>query len=444
MKIVDVVEIEKLIPIFKNGETANAIEVAMIRNSDGDSIQYHIIVGKNLYNIGDKAIYIQPDYTIPFNKLFLSYHAPQGDPKKSRLGKQGRVRAVKFNFNFADSSDPIYSNGVLVPWDAFLEWYAEQLTTSETADELPTFGSEEFYEQLQPILGVDKYVSKGGLDGSQPSGLTKGDFPSFMYTTDEGTIQNNRKYVDLCHEDEEVLSFTLKRDGSSFTMYNRINPIGNVAEKGICSRKQEKKLEQEYIESYKDGEIILHPYYSLELKEKGWFNDETRTFYTEEEATQFEPTMGEVRDAWVDTNIKYGYLQSLVDYCDLYSLQLSMRGELIGAGNKGSGNKFNSDAKSESHVVWFGVDDLSEGFSKRIHYGSEYNLKNVCDTLDFDYTEELFEGVFTYDQIIDLCDAYFKLMKEEQGIVVEGIVVRTKYSNRLSCKYINPLYDSKS
>jgi len=185
MKVVDVVTIEKLIPILKNGEEANAIEVAMVKNSDGDSIQYHIIVGKDLYNIGDSAIYIQPDYTIPLNNLFLDYHAPQGDPKKSRLGKKGRVRAVKFNFNFADSSDPIYSNGVLLPWGVFLEWYDEQVNMPENKGSLPMLNSDEFYEELQEILGVEKYIASDSLDGSQPAGLTKGDFPSFLYKTDE-------------------------------------------------------------------------------------------------------------------------------------------------------------------------------------------------------------------------------------------------------------------
>ena len=95
MKPVDVVTIEQLIPIFKNGEPATAIEVARVKDSEGTSIQYDIIVGKGLYEIGDECIYIQPDYTIPLNRLFVDYHAPQGDVKKSKLGKKGRIRAVK-------------------------------------------------------------------------------------------------------------------------------------------------------------------------------------------------------------------------------------------------------------------------------------------------------------------------------------------------------------
>jgi len=58
-------------------------------------------------------------------------------------------------------------------------------------------------------------------------------------------------------------------------MYGRMNPIGDDAEKGICSRKQEKKLEQEYIKSYGDGDTVLRPHFHPELRVVGWMNDET-------------------------------------------------------------------------------------------------------------------------------------------------------------------------
>ena len=122
-----------------------------------------------------------------------------------------------------------------------------------------------------------------------------------------------------------------------------------------------------------------------------------------------------------------------------------MRGELIGQGNKGSGNKLNSDARSEAHVVWFGVDDLSSGYrSIRLHYADEYNLAKVCEDLGFEYTQELFEGVYSYDEIIAKCNEYFKMMEETYGIICEGLVCRTRYSNNLSVKILNMKYDSKA
>jgi hypothetical protein len=469
MKAVDFVEIEHLIPIFKNGEPANAIEVARVKTREGVSIQYDIIVGKGLHKIGSQAIYIQPDYTIPQTSLFAEYHAPFGDPKKCKLGKKGRVRAIKFNFQFEGSTDPIYSNGILIPISDFVSYVEKHADyDDENGTAVMRFGTDKEIQiprlilpigekgavfginyndpefPYQEVLGIEKYVADDNLDGSQPAGMTKGDFPSFLYKTDEETIQNHREEVDACYAAKEILSFTQKRDGSSMTEYVRINPIEKAEEKGICSRKQEKKLEQTYTAAYKDGDIVLHPYFHPELKIKGWFNDETRTFYTNEEVEQFEPIIEEQRDAWIDTDKKYGYLSKLVEYCQNNKLQLCMRGELVGQGNKGSGNKLNSDARTEAKVIWFGVDDLSTGRSKRLHYGDEYNLKRVCEDLGFEYTQELFEGVYSYEDIIAKAHEYFKMMKETYGIVVEGVVIRTKYSNNLSVKYINPEYDANS
>lgn len=461
MKAVDLVTIERFIPIFKEGVPANAIEVARVKGSDGESIQYDIVVGKGLHQIGGRGIYIQPDYTIPLNELFLEYHAPFGEPKNSRLGKKGRVRAIKFNLSFEGSTEPIYSNGILLPWSEFekwftIEWNKQPAEGSKIPDiKVTSFDDPEF--PYQEVLGVEKYVADDNLEGSQPQGMTEREFPSFLYKTDEETIQNKRSHVDRCHKDGEVLSFTQKRDGSSITEYFRINPLAinplddpalradTTEEFGICSRKWEKKLDQQYVAGYKDGEVVLHKYFHPELKIRGWMNDHSRDFYTEAEAAEkFEPVMEVQKDAWIDTDRKFGYLEKLMAFCKEKEIQLCMRGELIGAGNKGSGNKLNSDARTEAHVVWFGVDDLSQGFSRRIHYGHEHNLETICEELGFEYTKELFSGVFSYDEIIAKAHEYFKKVKDETGIIVEGVVIRTKYSNNLSVKYINPEYDAKS
>lgn len=455
MKAVDIVTIEKLIPIYKDGVKANAIEVARVKNSEGDSIEYDIIVGKGTYKTGDAGIYIQPDYTLPMNKLFLEYHAPFGDIKKSRLGKKGRIRAIKFNLSFKGSEEPIYSYGILISWDKFIEWHADREPTDYEIDngvcwkvndiDWEYMGYNDPMFPLQEVLGIEKYVADDSIESGQASGIAEANFPVFLYKTDEETIQNRKKSVDRCFKDKEILSFTLKRDGSSMIEFYRINPIENVEEFGICSRKWLKSLDQMYVSAYKDGDIMLHKYFELERNITGWFNDETQKFYTEEEAAEsFEAVMEERRDAWIDTDRKYGYLEKIIAYCKEKGIQLCLRGELIGAGNKGSGNKLNADAKTEARVIWFGVDDISKGFSTRLHYGDEYNLEKVCKDLDFEYTAELFAGVFSYEQIIERAHEYFKMVKENHDIIVEGVVIRTKFSNNLSTKYINPEYDAKS
>lgn len=422
MEPVEIVTIAELIPISKNGEPANAIEVARIKNSEGNVLQFNIIVGKGLYKIGDEVVYIMPDYCIPNTELFRDYYEPFGNPKKSKLGKKGRIRAVKFNFQFEGESDPIYSNGIMIP----LKLMDEKIHAVD------------FDETLQECLQVIKYVADD--TSGQPKGLTKGDRPYFLYGTDETRIEELKDHVNSLGD--EALSFTLKRDGSSITLY-----CGNINDEhvhGVCSRMQEKKLDQQYTSAYKDGDYTLHPYYRKLTEEKGWYNDFTESFYTEEEVQQFEPIETEVRDAWVDTTKKHEYLEKLIKYCEINDLGLALRGELIGSGNKGSGNKLNKDKEGDSRVVWFGVDDLSSGVAVRNHYGQEFHLQRVCEDLEIECTKELFVGKFNYDDIIRVCNEYFKEIKKETGQIVEGIVIRSKFSNRLSTKYINPEYDAKA
>lgn len=273
--------------------------------------------------------------------------------------------------------------------------------------------------------------------------------------------QNKKSLIDSCFQEGLTLMGTIKRDGSSFTAY-----YVDDSTFGICSRNNGKSLDQTYVRTYKDGDILLHPYvereyfpqdrlskivrfwrslFGLSLKSykmKGWYNDDTRTFYTEEQAGQkFEAVMGERRNAWVDVNKEYGYLDKLINYCRENKVKLALRGELIGQGNKGSGKSVNSDAKLKAQVIWFGVDNLESGFSKRAHYGEQHNLKTVCETLSLDYTKPVFEGVYDYDSLIKECHRIFDEHKKATGITLEGIVIRTTDSNKLSVKYINPKYD---
>jgi hypothetical protein len=429
MEAVDIVKINELITIYKDGQEANNIQVARISELNSDiSCQFNIIVGKNLYNIGDKVLYIQPDYCIPNTSYFKEYYEPFGDPKKSKLGKNGRIKAVKFNFNFKDEFDPIYSNGIILDLN---------ILSFDITDNI----------NLEKELNIIKYEAEDSFEkGGSANELTKGDLPSFLYATDETRIELLKEHVDKCYKDNEVLSFTIKRDGSSATIYCKI--INNEYSIGICSRKQEKKLEQTYALMYTDDdEHILIKYYNKNINKHGFFNQLSKKFYTEEEciANNFKPTTKKIKDAWVDTINENNYLNKLLEYCNENKLELALRGELIGGGNKGSGNKLNQDAKLNRHIVWFGVDDLSEGFAKRINYSdTENNLKSICEKLDLIYTKEINEGVYDYSGIIKFCTETFQKIKEETGQIIEGIVIRTKYSNRLSTKYINPEYDAKS
>lgn len=429
MKAVDLVFIEKLLPIYKNGEEATSIQVARVKDTEGNSCEFNIIVGKGLYELNDQVLYIMPDFCIPDNDMFSEYWRPGGDPGRSRLGKRGRIRALKFNFTFENDVNPIYSNGIIMP-----------LTNDMLNIQV---------EELQEKLGVIKYVADDSFEnGGQNSGATKSEFPSFLYKTDENRIELLKGHINRVAEEGIEIAATIKRDGSSFTSYNKIDMINNVPVIGICTRNQEKELDQKYVSGYKNElGVSLRPHFNRETKEKGWFDDSTEKFYTNDEVltSNFEPEIKEHRDTWIDTAKKIDVINKLSDYCEKYNVQLALRGELIGKGNKGSGNKLNMDAKlSDSTIVFFGIDDLSSGHSERIHYGSEHNLAKVCDELGLDYTKEVFSGVFTYDELIKKAEEFFANHKAETGNIIEGLVFRSKYSNSLSTKYINPEYDSKS
>ena len=429
MNPVEIVTIEKLIPIFKNGEPAQRIEVARIENCE-----FNIIVGKDLYKIGDKVVYIMPDYCLPDNDMFLEYWRPEGNSSKSALGKRGRIRAVKFNFQFENETDPIYSNGIVLPLD-YLKQYGANLEA----------------ENLQEELGIIKYVSEDSHESStQHKGLVEAPLPSFLYSTDEERIENHKKNVEKCYEEGEIIGLTLKKDGSSITIFAKKAPLEEGFVSGICSRKQEKKLDQKTVKRYIDttSGAEFHPFFNKERKTRGWINDESGLFISDEEISEiiansdtFEPVLVDVKDAWVDTCKDQGYYEKFVNYCKQYNVELAIRGELIGQGNKGSGNKLNKDAQGVSRVVWFGIDDLSTGFAKRIHYGQEHNLEKVCNELEMEYTEHILKGHFNYETLIKKCHEIFKEIKDSTGQVVEGIVIRTINSNKLSVKYINPEYD---
>lgn len=230
---------------------------------------------------------------------------------------------------------------------------------------------------------------------------------------------------------------------SSWTMYVKKNSDGEFYH-GICSRSQEKKLEQSYVSLYVDHlGSEFHKYIHPETKEKGWFNDESRTFITDEWAKEnLTPKTVEVRDSWVDVATDKGYVEKLMNYCKKYDVELAFRGELLGEGLKGSGNKLNPDAKLKQTIVLFGVDGLETGFSVRNHYGQFHNLEAVGMETGLPYTESVWVKPNTIEELESACKEIF-IKEESAGRVIEGVVVRTKNNNRISCKYLNPKYDEK-
>ena len=203
-KAVQKVTIRSTAVLYKNGEPANAIELVQFNFSDGEECGFTIVSRKGLYEVGDNAYYFQPDYCLSENALFADFIEPEGNPSKSRLGKQNRIRAIKFNFSLSEfTNDPIYSVGILMPENEVLAYLRSQ---------------EKHEGSLSERLGVFKYEEpeKSG------SGMAAGDFPSFMYKTDEDNcihedvlIDTEQGYIsikELCESDNNIKVKSYNRD----------------------------------------------------------------------------------------------------------------------------------------------------------------------------------------------------------------------------------------
>lgn len=389
-KPVEIVEITSKSSLFKKGtgEAATAIELinfSFFNPEDGEysnECGFNIVSQKDLYSIGDKAIYIQPDYCVPDTEMFSSFIAPGGDPNKSKLGKNGRIRAVKFNFNKENSSDIVYSNGILLPFDEVCKHRTTAWTYSEAIDILMN---------MTDFLGITKYEEPERFG----TGNSKGSLPGFLYKTDEENAANLKSHINRVLEAGEYVGYSLKIDGSSFSQYFRKTEEGWIT--GICSRTLEKK----------------------------GVDDPNST-----------------TDPWVKLSHSSGLYERGMEYCKKTGRELVFRGEIYGEGLKGSGNKLNPHSKEKPTLAIFGIDDLVSGYATKL-LPSE--VGNICRELDLNYIHYSHISPKNYDELIDIANNFFKFCKNEcsRPMVIEGVVVRTLNSNNLSCKILNEEYDSK-
>lgn len=407
MKAVQIVTIKSFTPIYKDGEEATNITICNVKEHSFD-----VVVQKGLYQIEDKAVFIQPDYCLSDIPLFTNFIAPQGDVKKSKLGKNNRIKAIKFNF-VDNTGSKVYSNGILMPLSEILYYlYINNISY----DDINTL-------DLDIILGITKYEEPEKLSRELKSGLKKAPhLPIGMYKTDEVNIKNVTNLIKYPIE----LIGTLKIDGSSCSIYYK-----SEEEYGICSRNQEKKLDQKQVIGYEG----FKRYYAKELNKRGWLHLESNTFYDEIEIQSVEGLVP-IEDVLYDDFIELGkpILDKLIVYCQEKGKQLVLRGEIAGKNLKGSGNKNNPHSKLDKAFYLFGIDDYSSGIAVSLSYNeyvsifTEMNL-TVCPII----THKVFNS---FKEIKKECQEYFN------ENLVEGIVLRT-LDSKFSCKFMNDEYDEK-
>ena len=404
MNSVSIVTIKNKIPLYKGDEQANSIEVIEL-----EEVGFELVANKTLYQVGDRAVYIQPDYCVSDIPLFESFIRPNGDESKSMLGKvEGlprRIRAKKFTLSKEPNGDPVYSNGILLPYYEVQEY----LYHSNNIKHKDTY-LEDIEEKLTEKLGITKYeepepVSKSGLK----SGQTEGKFPEGLYKTDEENINNLWNYIEKKIGYPVTLVGTEKVDGSSITI--GITP--KIPEGFICSRNLRKKLTINKVVDRREPTL-------WEIF-KSWFGIKTDlNIYQEMEND--------------DDFVRYGkpYLDLLINSRET---NLIFRGELNGGKLKGSGNKNNPASKEQPNIKIFGLDKINEyGEAEKVPY---LLFKTECEKAGVPLVKEVFNKEFnSKEELLAECNNYFKTN------MIEGIVVRT-LDSKFSAKVMNLEYDSK-
>lgn len=408
MNPVEIVTIKNKIPLFKKDEEANAIELIEL-----EEVGYELVAQKNLYQVGDKAVLIQPDYNVSDISLFESFIRPNGDESKSRLGKVGgqarRIRAKKFSLSKEPNGDPVYSNGILLSYKEVISYLDKKLD-----------GNVKFLDKegnlvcdLTKELDITKYEEP---EHTNKYGIKTGAgkvFPQGVYKTDEENINNLWNHLEKKITYPVTLVGTEKVDGSSITLGIKSN------EKLVCSRNVNKPFTIRKVVGYR------------------------------------KPTMWE----WVKSI--FGFIPNLkvyeevendddfIKHAKLYLSELEknkfndilLRGELSGGSLKGSGNKNNPASKEPANIKFFGVDKIVNGVAEKLPYvefvGITNHLTLKPTSVPFNRVKQVFNKEFSSkEELLNECNQYFKQN------MIEGIVVRT-LDSKFSAKVMNLEYDSK-
>ncbi len=391
MNIVDIVTIKEKIPLFKGEEKAERIELILLEEAG-----FELVAQKDLYKVGDKAVYIQPDYCLSDIPLFKSFIRPNGDESKSMLGKvEGkprRIRAKKFNLSKDPNGEPVYSNGILLRLDEVC-YYIIRKNNKNSFDWAR--GNYNLIEELE----ITKYEEP---ESKNKYGLNTGKslkFPENIYKTDEVNILNKLGQIQF----PITLIGTLKIDGSSITI-GRIN-----GEPIICSRNMRKPLTYTKVVGRRSKTLV----------EKLLFWQKPDLLIKEEVPNTD------------DDFVKYALpVLDKIKNCGDFLL----RGELNGGSLKGSGNKYNPARNEPPNIKFYTLDYINKsGVAEK---QSRQELEYLRDMINIELVPVIFNKEFnSLSEIIDTCNEYFK------DNLVEGIVVRTPDS-KFSAKVMNLSYDS--
>ena len=387
MNAVQIVTVKAKIPLFKGDDKAERIELIQLEENG-----FELVSQKDLYQVGDKAVYIQPDYCLSNIPLFQSFI------DGSYLGKNNRIRAKKFNFHRGDGN-AVYSNGILLPDYEVVDYIAtsNNYSVGITMQNLSSL-------DLDQELKITKYEEPENNSGAGVKGGSSMAFPQGIIRTDEENFNN------LIHHIEKLLPCRLigkqKIDGSSITLWYKDGKYG------IASRNLGKPLTIKRVTGRRTKTLFEKILF--------WKKPDLNIYSEVESDSDF---------------VKYGkpYLNKLIEHCDEYKVNLVLQGELCGQGMKGSGNKNNPTAKEPTDIIFFNVCKY-ENQSVKL---SEEDFDLYSNSLEFKTPKLYFDRVFnTIEEVKQECESIFK------SELIEGIVIRDE-NHSFSCKMMSNEYDSK-
>lgn len=397
MNPVQIVTIANKIPLYKGEDQADKIELITFEENG-----FEVVAQKNLYEVGDRAIYIQPDYNLSDLPIFDSFTKPNGDESKSMLGKVNgkpcRIRAKKFNLHRGDGI-PVYSNGILLPQEECLALIKTPI--------VPDYINSLIHYDWEQILQITKYSEPEDKGGGLKTGATK-PFPVGIYKTDEENIHNLWSGIQF----PITLVGLEKVDGSSITI-----GIKN-GEPFICSRKLSKPLTRLKV---------------VGRRNKTWI--ERLMFWKKHDLLIKEEVVND------DDFVKYGkpYLDRLIE---MGLDDIVFRGELCGGSMKGSGNKLNPESKNPVNIKWFGLDWINEGIANKANYYEFIGVIEIVNSMFISCKKVFAQEFNSREDLMKACNNYFETQTKFHGRTVEGIVVRT-LDSKFSAKIMNNEYDSK-
>lgn len=412
MSACKIITVVNTIPLFKGEEPSKMIELLNFVETG-----YQVVSMIGLHKRGEKVLFIEPDYNLPETELFESYHAPNGDKKKSKLGANGRIKAVKFNLHTGNNV-PVLSYGIVMPLATVELYYPE---TKKNWNDL---------EKIDKILGITKIEPSVQMKGSvHTAPQTRKPFPNGLYKTDETNINN------LWGELSNILTFPLtmigshKIDGSSITIYCKVQD-GKIVSSGICSRNNE--ILPTYLKKGKPKKLswwnAIRVFYENALFGKTFIPESKLYHFEEKQSTDPFITIGTP------------YLKTLEGYCLKHNTSMVLRGELNGQGLRGSGNPHNPSVKEAPNIKFFGIDYFNSYYHS-IPVGEEIFDKTIKE-LGFNRCEVLFRRkIRSKGDITRIAKETFQ-KKKDKGILIEGVVVRDLEST-FSAKVMNLEYDLK-